>query len=179
MNQYYKDQSLEPPGANPIPPGTNGTAKSGAFKLSSNPKKAMQEMMDAIDELRFVYEQETSALMESDAKRFLALQDNKLATARNYQRGIEQMLERKEEMKNADPELRTKLRDMQADFSQLARKNMVALERMQKAMDRFGGTLREAAKEAVKKDRATSYTANGAMAIDEVKQISTGISETA
>ena len=90
------------------------------------------------------------------------------------------MLARKEEMKNVDPEIRTKLQDMQADFSQLARKNMAALERMQKAMDRFGGTLREAAKDAVKKERATSYTSNGSMAIDDVKQISTGsISETA
>ena len=175
MSQYYNDPDLQAG----IPSAPSSAAKASTFKLSSNPKKAMQEMMETIDELRFVYEQETSALMDSDAKRFLSLQDNKLQTARNYQRGIEQMLARKDEMKNADPALRTKLKDMQADFSNLARKNMVALERMQKAMDRFGGTLQEAAREAVKKDRATSYTSSGAMAIDELKQISTGISETA
>ena len=173
MNNAYNNEQ------NQHNPATASSTKS-AFKLSNNPKKAMQEMMDTIDELRFVYEQETSALLKSDAKTFLSLQDNKINYARNYQRGIEQMLARKEEMKNVDPEIRTKLQDMQADFSQLARKNMAALERMQKAMDRFGGTLREAAKDAVKKERATSYTSNGSMAIDNVKQISTGsISETA
>lgn len=164
-------------------PEQNATTRQGKpvpAKLSSNPKKAMQEMMDTIDELRFVYEQETSALLKCDAKAFMALQDNKIVFARHYQSGIEQMLSRREEMKKVDFDTRKKLEDMQADFAQLARKNMAALERMQKALDRFSGTLREAAKDAVKKQRATSYTATGAMAMDEVKRITTGtISETA
>lgn len=68
---------------------------------------------------------------------------------------------------------------MQSDFSKLASKNMRALESMQKAMERFGGTLREAAREAVKKERSTSYTANGKMSVDTTKSISAGaISET-
>lgn len=150
------------------------------LRLSSNPKKAMQEMMDTIDDLRTIYQQETQALMTSDSKGFMALQDIKLAAARNYQDGIAQMIARKEEMKDVDPALKTQLRAMQADFSKLATKNMRALERMQKAIERFGGTLREAAREAVKKERATSYTAKGKMSVDETKSISAGtISETA
>lgn len=151
-----------------------------ALRLSGNPKKAMQEMMDTIDQLREVYLKETQALLTSDAAGFMALQDTKIAAARNYQQGVVQMVSRKEEMKEVDPALRSQLQHMQADFSKLATKNMKALERMQKAMDRFGGTLREAAREAVKKDRSTSYTANGKMSVDEAKRITAGtISETA
>lgn len=149
------------------------------LRLSSNPKKAMQEMMEAIDDLRAIYLQETQALVKSDSNGFMALQDAKLSAARNYQDGIAQMIARKEEMKDVDPALKSRLRAMQSDFSKLASKNMRALESMQKAMERFGGTLREAAREAVKKERSTSYTANGKMSVDTTKSISAGaISET-
>ena len=43
-----------------------------------------KEMMDTIDELRGVYELETNALMNCDTKSFMALQDNKLSSARKY-----------------------------------------------------------------------------------------------
>lgn len=151
-----------------------------SLKLSANPKRAMQDMMDTIDALRTVYERETEALKKSDIKTFMSLQDTKIETARNYQSGIEQILARKEEMANVDPDVRQKLQAMQKDFSDLAGRNMKALERMQNAMERFGGTLREAAKDAVKQERATNYTRGGKMAVDEAKRISTGsISETA
>jgi ElaB/YqjD/DUF883 family membrane-anchored ribosome-binding protein len=159
----------------PMPPSSGRPA----LRLSSNPKKAMQEMMDTIDELRAVYQQETQALLASDADGFMAMQDAKLNAARNYQDGIAQMIARKEEMKSVDPVLKSQLRTMQADFSKLADKNMRALHRMQKAMERFGSTLREAARDAVKKERSTGYTANGKMLMDETKSISSGISETA
>lgn len=160
----------------PLPPASGKSA----LRLSSNPKKAMQEMMDTIDELRAIYQQETQALMQSDSSVFMSIQDAKLSAARNYQDGIAQMIARKEEMKDVDPVLKNQLRTMQADFSKLATKNMRALQRMQNAMERFGGTLREAARDAVKKERSTSYTANGKMCVDETKSISAGtISETA
>ena len=148
-------------------------------KLSGNPKRAIQEMMDTINALRGVYERETEALKKSDVKTFMSLQDTKIETARAYQNGIGQIIARKKEMDNVDPAIRAKLEAMQQDFSKLASRNLKALERMQGTMNRFGGTLREAAKDAVKKDRGTNYTRGGKMAVDEIKQISTGsISET-
>lgn len=151
-----------------------------AQRLSSNPKKAIQEMMETIDNLKSVYERETDALDKSDVKTFMALQEEKLSTAQIYQDNIAQMISRKEELKAIDPEARNKLEAMQSDFSKLAKKNMIALKKMQKTMDRFGGTLREAAREAVKKDHSTNYTAKGRMDLDDAKRITTGtISETA
>ena len=154
--------------------------KQEEFSLSSKPQKAMQEMMDTIDQLREVYERETDALLRSDAKEFMAMQEEKLDVARKYQSGIGQMLERKDEMKSVDPDMRTKLENMQQEFSGLAQENMQALERMRRCMDTLGTTLRKAATDAAKKDRTFAYTANGMTNVDESKTISTGsFSETA
>lgn len=151
-----------------------------SVKLASNPKRAIQDMMETIDNLRNVYERETEALKRSDIRSFMELQEEKIYSARNYQDGITQLLSRKEELKNVDIETRENLELMQKEFSALAKRNMKALEKMQKTMERFGGTLREAARDAVKKDHSTNYTSKGRMDLDDAKRITTGtISETA
>ncbi|MFP4312696.1 MAG: flagellar protein FlgN [Alphaproteobacteria bacterium] len=149
-------------------------------KLPSNPRRALQEMMETIDNLRTVYEQETDALSRSDVKTFMELQDRKIESARIYQDNVAQLLARKDDMKNLEPAAREKLEKMQKEFSELAARNMKALEKMQKTMDRFSGTLRDAARDAVKKDRSHNYTAHGRMDLDNAKRLTTGtISETA
>lgn len=149
-------------------------------KLSANPNKAIQDMMETIDHLRNVYEMETEALNKSDVQTFMSLQDEKIETARHYQDGVAQLISRKDELQNVDEETRGQLDRMQKEFSNLAARNMKALEKMQKTVDRFGGTLREAARDAVKKDRSTNYTSRGRMDLENAKRITTGtISETA
>lgn len=150
------------------------------YKLSARPQKAMQEMMETIDTLRNVYERETNALKASDAKSFLAMQDEKLEIARRYQSGISQILKRKDEMKSVDPDMRAKLETMQKEFSELTHENMKALERMNRTMNSLGNTLQKAVAEATRKDRTFAYTAQGRVNTDEAKTITTGsISETA
>ena len=147
--------------------------------LSKNPNSAMQDMMSRIDELRDIYIRETEVLESTDSSAFLALQEEKLTAAQNYQNGIVQLLERKEEMRKADPALKQKLTDMQQDFSDLAKKNSKALERMKRCTDRLGDTIRKAAKDAVQKQRALNYTEVGHMQNTEKKSITTGLNETA
>lgn len=147
--------------------------------LSSDPKRAMQDMMETIDGLRSIYIEETSALQSADTPRFLNIQDKKLATARKYQKGIEEIMARKNEMRRVDPALKRKLETMQADFSTLASENMDALKRMQRTMERIGHTVRSAAKDAVNKQRSYSYGENGHLRGNENKVVSTGIIETA
>lgn len=155
------------------------TQRSQDYTLPANPDKAMQEMMNTIDALRSVYMEETQALEASDTNTFLDLQDRKFESARLYQRGIEEILARKDEMRGADPALKKRLEGMQADFSDLAATNMKALKRMQKTMNRLGDRVRSAAKDAVNKQRATSYGESGALHSHEGRLLSTGISETA
>ncbi len=148
--------------------------------LSRDPNKAMQEMMESIDLLRNVYERETQALLNSDTKGFLSIQNEKFESAKAYQMSVEEMLARKDEMRNIDPDLRRKLEKMQSDFAELSQSNMVALQRMQRSMERLSGTIRSAVKDAVKKDRVVSYGQTGRLEDGgDKKRISTSLSETA
>ena len=148
--------------------------------LSSDPGIAMQEMMDTIDTLRAVYVRETDALVVADTKAFLALQEEKLEAARAYQETVQEFLTRKEEMKNVNPLMKKQLEDMQSEFSSLAKKNMDALQSMQRSVERLGSTIRNAAKDSAQKERAVSYGEGGRLQSTEQKVISTGsVSETA
>ncbi len=147
--------------------------------LSQNPGTAIQEMMDTIDVLRHIYIRETDALTNADTPTFLSMQNEKFIAASNYQDGIQQMLTRKDEMRKADPALRNKLEAMQNEFSDLAKKNSDALQRMDRCVERLGNTIRRAAKDAAQKQRSFSYDATGTMRNTENKSVSTGVSETA
>lgn len=136
-------------------------AKNSPVTLNRDPAKAMQEMMDCIDDLRGVYERETQALLASDTKGFLAVQDEKFERAKLYQHGIEELLARKEEMRSVEPSVRKRLEKMQNDFSELAQENMTALQRMQRSMERLSDTIRMAVKDTVKKERGVNYNAVG------------------
>lgn len=141
--------------------------------------QAMNDIMQTIDLLRDVYIRETEALDKADADTFMALQGEKVQKAGDYQRGIQTILSRKEEMRKADPALKQKLHAMQADFAELGRKNMEALQRMKKSTERLGETIRSAARETARKSSIFSYGENGVVNSTSRKPISTGISETA
>lgn len=163
-----------------LPPVAAPAGKSGAPKpLSRDPGKAILEMMETIKDLHNVYILETAALEKIDTQAFLALQDEKAQKARQYQSNVEEMVSRKEEIRDVEPDLKQKLEQMQRDFFQLTQKNMDALKRMQRTMDRLGGTLRKAAKEAAKKQRITGYSETGALRDNDEKRISISLSETA
>ncbi len=150
-----------------------------SIALSKKPNSAMQEMMGRIDVLRDIYILETEALKKTDSKAFLSLQEQKLSAAQEYQSGIAQMLSRKDEMRNADPSLKQKLSIMQKDFSVLAQENSDALKRMKRCTERIGQTIRNVAKDAVKKQRSVAYNEIGHMQNVNKKCITTGINETA
>lgn len=149
------------------------------FALSRDPTIALQETMKTIDQLRNVYARETDALSDADTRMFLQIQDEKLEAARNYQMSIEEVLRRKNEMKDVNPALREKLAAMQKEFSELAKQNLEALKRMQSSIERLGGTIRSAAKEAAKKQRTYSYSESGKIHSDTNKTVSMGVIETA
>jgi hypothetical protein len=154
---------------------TNGNISS----LHRDPSKAMQQMMESIDRLRSVYEAETEALKRSDTQGFLALQDEKMSSAMSYEAGINEIIARKDEMKDVDPQMKRKLRQMQKDFAELSQQNMDALQRMQRTMERLGGKIRTAAKDAAKKNRVFSYGQNGQIADVTHKRISISVQEEA
>lgn len=147
--------------------------------LPRNPNRAMEETIRAIQALQNVYERETEALANLDTHAFLALQDEKLDTARLYQRSINEIVRRKDEMQGANPAIRIKLQEMQKDFSVLAKKNLEAIGRMQRTTERLGNTIRRAAKDAVREKSTYNYSETGEVEDSSKKRVSMGVSETA
>lgn len=150
-----------------------------ASLLSNDPSKAMQEMMETIDTLRNIYVRETGALVAANTQAFLDLQQEKLNAARNYQRSIEEIISRKDEMKVVNPLIKKRLGDMQQQFSVLARENMEALARMRRCVSQLGETISNAARKTAKKQGVYSYGENGHLQTSNRKSVSMGISETA
>jgi len=147
------------------------------YALSAEPHKAMQEMMATIDSLRTLYMEENAALDKCDTRTFLTLQERKIESARRYQSGIAQMLERRDEMRTADPALRQRLVAMQEDFSNLTAANVKALDRVQRGVKRLGERIMNAARDAAQKE-AVNYGKKGLL--NKYKgPVSIGVSESA
>lgn len=147
--------------------------------LSRDPAIAMQEMMSTIDTIRDVYTRETDALTASNTKAFLELQDEKLQAARRYQQSVEELLNRGDEIRNVNPLTKKRLQEMQNEFSILTKKNIDALDRMQKTVGRLGETISQAARDAARKTRTFSYGQTGKVQEGSNRTVSMGISETA
>jgi superfamily II helicase len=147
--------------------------------LSANPKKAVEQAIRNIESLSEIYTRETEALSASDTQAFFALQDEKLSAANLYQKSIEELIQRKEEIKAVDPEIKSKLTAMQDSFAQLTKRNMDALQRMQRTTERLGNTIRRSAKDAAKQKRTFSYGENGQLDNNSKRGVSMGLSETA
>lgn len=152
-------------------------ASSEGFILSNDPNQAMLEMMQALDALRTVYTDENKALTTSDTRRFMDLQERKIEAAQRYHDTAAQVIERREELKAADPALRRKLQDMHADFSILTETNLASIERMNKSVKRLGERVVKSARDAAMRD-TSSYSRKGTLYRND-RPISTGVNESA
>lgn len=145
--------------------------------LSADPGKALQEMMDTIDALRLIYVEENEALANANTRLFLGLQEDKITRAQQYHDGLSQLMERKEEIKEAPLELREKLRKSHEEFSKVTHKNLWHLERMKKSVDRLNSRIMHSARKAAEKD-GVNYGAQGKIQRTS-RNISIGVSESA
>ncbi|HPD82404.1 MAG: hypothetical protein R3D88_02385 [Alphaproteobacteria bacterium] len=155
-------------------PSTKDTPR---YVLSTDPNKAMLEMMETINRLRASLIEETKALKEADTQTFLKLQDRKLDVARDYLEGMGQLLSRKEELKTADETVKARMEDMRIEFSDIAHENHAALMRMKNGMKRLGDRIMETAREAAKKEEQLVYGATGHM--QSAHKGSIGVNESA
>ncbi len=157
---------------------TGGNAKKGDFILSSDPNRAMQEMMQAIDALRAVYVEENAALGRADGRAFMAVQEKKILVARQYQRGAAQILERKEDIaKKLDPRLRHALQKKEQEFAVVSRQNLENLDRMRRGTQRLSERIVQATRDMVRKD-THCYGARGHLEPNE-RAVSVRLNESA
>lgn len=131
--------------------------------LPKNPNAAMIEMMYIIDNFRTVMVKESEALEGADAPAFLDLQDEKLFAARKYERGISELLERKDEIRAADPSLHNRLQAMQHGFHETTTRNLDGLERMKNGTQRLHEKIMIAARDAAMNEQRFAYGSAGTM----------------
>jgi hypothetical protein len=154
-----------------------GAKSQKTFVLSSDPNKAMQQMMETIDSLRAVYIEENSALQSADTKKFLGLQDKKIAAARNYQYGAEQMVGRKDELQHIDNALKQALMQKQEEFAGIMAENLKGLDRIRKGVQRLNDRIMTSAREAAQ-TKNVNYSNKGKLNKNE-RPVSIGVSESA
>lgn len=145
------------------------------IKLSTDPNKAIEEMMITIDELRQTLIEETKILDDADSIRFMEFQDKKLKNARAYMNGMQQLISRKEEIRQADPTLKQRLEEKRAEFAEITHHNYAALQRMQHGIKRLGDRIIENARVAVRREKEIIYGSRGQMHLG--KKASMGINE--
>ncbi len=147
--------------------------------LARDPGRAMQEMMDIIDNLHGIIDEETRALETSDTKTFLGLQEKKLIAAQAYHDGSVQVISRKDEFKQVRPVFKRQLADRQEAFHASMEKNMKKLRGMSRGLQRMSDLLMESAREQGQKMQTVSYSAGGRVNTGEAKAVSIGINESA
>lgn len=145
--------------------------------IPTDPNAAMQDMMNTIDALRDLYHEENEALATTDTKRFVSLQDRKIAMARDYQQQTQTLLARKKELKKIDPALKEKLTRKQAEFSEIAAENMAALDKVRKTVQRLNDRLMSLARDSARKD-SVNYGARGDLG-NAGRPLSIGVNESA
>jgi hypothetical protein len=145
------------------------------FTLARNPEKAMKQMLRTIDDLGRIYTRENDALSQSDTKTFLELQDKKIQTATIYQKGIKQMMDRKDEFDGFSEEFKRSLSERQKAFNALAEENLTSIKRTQKTVQRLNERIMNSAREEAA-TKNVNYKNNGQLGTNE-RPVSMGVSE--
>lgn len=156
---------------------TEGNPKARAIVLPADPNKAMQQMMDTIDSLREVYVEENAALESADTRKFMSLQDRKIAAARDYQSCTAQMMERRDELQHIDNALKQQLLNMQEEFAGIMAENLKAIDHMRRGVQRLNDRIMTSAREAAR-TKNVNYSAKGRLHTNE-RPVSIGLSEQA
>lgn len=157
---------------------TAQTQDQNVMALSSDPAKAMQEMMESIDTLRRVYAEENEALENADTSLFVNLQDRKIKAAQDYQARAAQIIERREELKShIDRVMRERLHAMQADFSSVTQTNLTALDRMRRSAQRLSDRIMIAARDIAVRENM-KYGVRGKLE-NNMRRVSIGLNESA
>ena len=148
-----------------------------ATTTAQNPNAAMLEMMQALDALRAVYDEENNALEASDTRRFMDLQDRKIQAAHRYHETAAQVVDQRENLSMANPEILRQLEERHTDFAAMTQKNLAHIDRMNKTVKRLSERIVKSARDAALQDSA-SYSRRGTMYRND-RPVSTGLNESA
>jgi flagellar biosynthesis/type III secretory pathway chaperone len=149
------------------------------FVLAREPGKAMQEMMDIIDNLHGIIDAETRALEKADTKTFFGLQEKKIVAAQAYHDGATQLIQRKDEFSGVRRDFKKMLEKKQEDFNKSTEVNLKKLKSMSRGIQRLSSCLMESAREQGEKEQSVNYSSDGKVKKNVAKKVSIGVIESA
>ena len=151
------------------------TPPSESNLLSGSPDKAMATMLGVMMGLKDLYRTETEAMRIHDVQKFLNLQPAKEAYTRDYEMLTKEIQARSASIKKSDSPLRDRLKAEQAELAVLAEESMTWSLRMAESMRRVQERLINAAREAIKSEKA-AYASSGVIE-DSSRPVATAFNE--
>lgn len=146
-------------------------------KFPQDPNVALLDMLKTVRALRAIVSKETEVLENTDISAFMNLQDEKLNIARSYYDRMSDLLNRKDQIKLAKPEIKAEIVRSQKEFTTLVEKNREQLERMGRSTKRLGERIMGAARREANKENQLVYGASGQ--ISGRTKASIGVNESA
>ncbi len=146
-------------------------------KTTQDPNAALMDMLKTVRALRNVVSKETEVLEQTDISAFMGLQDEKLEIARTYYDRMADLLNRKDQIKLAKPEIKAEIARSQKEFSDIVEKNREQLERMGRSTKRLGDRIMGAARREANKENQIIYGSSGR--VQDRNKASIGVNESA
>jgi DNA-directed RNA polymerase beta' subunit len=140
--------------------GTKSAAASAANSATIN--NTLYDLIVTVTALRDVLLKENDALDHTNTRAFLEMQDEKVTVARRYESLMTALLAR-EDLKSADPKLKTQLLSIEEGFTTVMKENLIKIDRMKNATEKLGERIMKSARKSAESMTQFAYGASGTM----------------
>lgn len=144
------------------PFGTKPAAIMAAVPDSKPINVLLKDLIVTITALRDVLLKENDALENTNSRAFMDIQDEKLTVARKYEVLMSDLLSR-DDIKNADPEIKKQLLTLEKGFTTVMQENFTRLDRMKRATEGLGERIMKSARKSAENMTQFAYGATGSM----------------
>ena len=158
------------------PFGTKPSTPAPAAAANGNVNVLLKDLIITITALRDVLLRENDALGATNTRAFMDIQDEKVSTARKYEALMVELMSR-EDIKNADPQIKKQLFALEKGFTDVMKDNMRNLERMKSATEKLGERIMKSARKSAESMTQFAYGSAGTM--QKGNKASIGVSEQA
>ncbi|MAM35016.1 MAG: hypothetical protein CMH28_08075 [Micavibrio sp.] len=142
-----------------------------------NIEKSLTVIEKLTDQLQSIIERETKSLEDHDIEKFVQYQMEKARLAKNYEIEAQKLLSVREKLREADEDLRKRVKKAQESFLESSEQNAAILMRRQISAQRLNERIMGAARQALSGEDI-AYTAAGKKTNSVRKTLSSGAGST-
>lgn len=140
-------------------------------------EKSLNYIHHLTTELAGIIEKETASLENYEMEKFLRYQGDKARLVKNFEIEAQKLLSVREKIKEADPEVRKKIRQAQEGFMALTKENAIMLKRRLESTRRLNERILNSARQALA-DKDPAYNERGSHITVSKKAVSSGLVDT-